>query len=66
MIGLYCFSRPDQMVGHNFKDDVAITFAFSCKGAIKRFSTLYQDVRESEVKRIRLFGNVKVIILTDY
>ena len=63
---IYCFARPNAMVGHNFTDDVAICIAWSKKGAIKKFSTPYAEVKENEVCRIKWFKKPKVKILTDY
>lgn len=63
-MGIYYFARPDQMVGHNFTDDVAIVCAISKKSAIKKFSVLYNNVQDNEVRRIRFCTHVRV--LTDY
>ena len=64
---IYCFARPNQMVGHKFTDDVAICFAFSKRKAIEKFSLYYTKVRPSEVKRVNLFTTCPFIsILTDY
>ena len=63
-MSLYCFSRPDAMIGHKFTDDVAICRAWTHKQAIKKFSKLYSDIQPHEVCRI---GRIKKIrILTDY
>lgn len=62
----YYFARADQMKGHNFTDDVAICKAWSKKSAIKKFSKLYADVKNKEVKRINWFEKPRVKILTDY
>lgn len=62
---IYCFARPDQMIGHKFTDDVAICKAISKKRAIKKFSKLYKDVSEKEVFRVA-FGKNLPTILTDY
>lgn len=51
---LYFFAKPDQMKDHKFSDDVAITFAFSKKRAIKKFSTLYAEVKSTDVARVRI------------
>lgn len=51
-MGIYCFTRPDQMEGHKFTDDVAVVWAISKKSAIKKFSMLYADVQENEVDKI--------------
>ncbi len=64
---VYYFARADQMLGHRFTDDVAVCRAFTKKQAIKRFSNLYAEVAESEVKRVRWhYYKSKVVILTDY
>jgi hypothetical protein len=61
---IYCFSRPNQMVGHRFTDDVAIVRAISKKAAVKKLSKYYKDILECEVNRIPF--SIKVKILTDY
>lgn len=64
---LYYFSRPNQMVGHRFTDDVAVCFALTKKKAIEKFGLYYADVKSSEVKLLRLFSSCPCIcILTDY
>lgn len=64
---LYYFSRPNQMVGHRFTDDVAVCFALTRKKAIEKFGLYYADVKSSEVKLLRLFSSCPCIcILTDY
>ena len=63
----YYFSRPNQMVGHRFTDDVAVCFALTKKKAIKKFELYYADVKSSEVKPLSLFSSCSCIcILTDY
>lgn len=65
---IWSFARADQMTGHRFKDDVAITFALTKKQAIKKFSKLYSDIKPEEVRNrtrgLLRFG--RVVILTDY
>lgn len=65
---IWSFARANQMKGHGFKDDVAITLAFTKKQAIKHFSRLYDDVNENEIQNeIKwLFRYDKVAILTSY
>lgn len=64
---IYCFARPNQMIGHRFTDDVAICFALTKKKAIKKFGLYYADVKTSEVKLLELFSSRSCIcILTDY
>lgn len=63
-MGIYYFARADQMEGHKFTDDVAIVWAMSKKSAIRKFSRLYANVQEYEVRKVK-FGT-RVRILTDY
>ena len=63
-MGIYCFTRPDQMEGHRFTDDVAVVWAMSKKSAIKKFSVLYENVQENEVDKIGFLTHARV--LTDY
>lgn len=65
---IYIFTRPHQMIGHTFTDDVAITLAFTKKQAIKKFNFLYREVRNDEVERIglRLLLRKMPYVLTDY
>ena len=65
---IWSFARADQMDGHNFTDDVAITLALTKKQAIKKFSGWYSNIKPEEVtcelKWLLRFGGVSV--LTDY
>ncbi len=65
---IYCFARADQMVGHDFTDDVAICIAISKKKAIEKFSKFYANVREKDVFKVSFIKLIKgrVEILTDY
>lgn len=64
---LYYFSRPNQMVGHRFTDDVAVCFALTKKRAIEKFGLYYANVKSLEVKRLNLFSSCpSICILTDY
>lgn len=63
-MGIYYFTRPDQMAGHKFTDDVAVVWAMSKKSAIKKFSVLYVNVQENEVDKIGFWTHARV--LTDY
>lgn len=63
-MGIYCFTRPNQMVGHEFTDDVAVVYAMNKKSAIKKFSVLYKNVQENEVRKIDF--RLRAIVLTDY
>ena len=46
---LWYFAKAGQMVDHRFADDVAIVFATTKSGAIRKFQNLYLRVEESEV-----------------
>lgn len=48
----YVFTRPNQMKGHKFTDDVALCKAQSVTEAIKEFSKLYKDVKPNEVHKL--------------
>ena len=63
-MGIYYFIRPNQMVGHKFTDDVAVVWAMNKKSAIKKFSVLYKNVQENEVRKINF--RLRAIVLTDY
>lgn len=55
------------MVDHRFTDDVAIVFAATKDGAIRKFQSLYLRVEEKEVQPISLKKILKrPEILTDY
>lgn len=64
---LWCFAKAGQMVDHRFTDDVAIVFAITKAGAIRKFQNLYLRVEEKEVQSISLRKILKrPEILTDY
>ena len=65
---LYAFTRPDQMKGHRFTDDVALCRAWTKKRAVKKFarSNLYEGVTIREIKRVRFPKSTRICILTDY
>lgn len=62
---LFVFAVPATMVGHKFTDDVAITYAPDKVEAIAKFSRLYKDAKDAEVRKVK-FGRYGVAILTDY
>lgn len=67
MLKLYYYARPNQMVGHNFTDDVAVTLATCKPHAVYKFSKLYIGVKSSEVRPIRIKRLLRDCdILTDY
>lgn len=61
---LFVYRKAGVMTGHNFTDDVAITYASSRAEAYRKFSDHYTlDITDiSEV----WFNNEGVAILTDY
>lgn len=64
---LWYFAKEGQMVDHRFTDDVAIVFAATKDGAIRKFQSLYLRVEEKEVQPISLKKILKrPEILTDY
>ena len=61
------FAKAGQMVDHRFTDDVAIVFAVTKSGAIRKFQSLYLRIEEKEVQPISLKEILKrPEILTDY
>lgn len=63
----WVFARPNQMLGHNFTDDVALCKASSRSEAIRKFSALYNNVESGYVYRLNSRPNhFEVMILTDY
>ena len=62
---IYVYAKANQMIEHDFTDDVAIVKAKSKRKAMKYFSKYYDDVKESHVSKIEL-KNKHVKILTDY
>lgn len=66
-MAIYAFTRPGQMVDHNFTDDVAICEAKSHKEAKEKFSTLYAEIKDEEVWEVKSPSlQAGVVILTDY
>ena len=64
---LWYIAKAGQMVDHRFTDDVAIVFAATKDGAIRKFQSLYLRVEEKEVQPISLKKILKrPEILTDY
>lgn len=61
---MFAFTRANQMLEHKFTDDVALTRAWTRKGAIEKFNRYYDNVQKDEVKVVRLISGVE--ILTDY
>ena len=50
--------------GYEFTDDVAVVYAINKKSAIKKFSVLYKNIQEHEVRKIDF--RLRAIVLTDY
>ena len=61
---LYVYHKPNTMLGHNYSDDVAITWATSRPDAFMKFKKLY-DCDISDIEEVNFGGN-GVAILTDY
>ena len=67
MMPIYCFAKPDQMGDHRFTDDVAITYALTKSGAIRKFSHSYSEIRKRDVSRVKYSRLIKrIAILTSY
>ena len=62
---LYVYHKPNMMLGHNYSDDVAITYATTKEEAIKKFKEFYSDVNNKNVSE-PYFNYGGVAILTDY
>ena len=62
---LFAYKKPGVMVGHNYTDDVAITYATTKEEAIKKFKEFYSDVNSKNVSE-PYFNYGGVAILTDY
>lgn len=62
---LYCYAKADAMVGHNFKDDVAICTANNLFEACMVFSKMYSSVDKKCIKEV-VFNDDGVFICTDY
>lgn len=63
----WIFSRPGQMEGHGYADDVAHCWAWTKRGAIAKFSRLYADVMPNEVDAVQFAPFSKYpVVDTDY
>lgn len=63
---LFYYAKANQMINHNFNDDVAIVFAKSKEEAFNKFLEYYGNATLNDVKRIYIKRLNKVNILTDY
>ena len=61
---LYFYRKADAMIGHEFTDDVALTFALTKKEAFKKLSKFYK-LTQDEVEEVS-FNFGEVAILTSY
>ena len=61
---LFVYRKPGVMVGHNYTDDVAITYATSRADAYRKFSKAY-DLSIRDISEV-WFNNDEIAILTDY
>lgn len=63
----WIFSRPGQMDGHEYTDDVAYCWTWTKRGAITKFSRLYADVMPNEVDAVQFAPFRKYpVVVTDY
>jgi len=63
---LYCYAKPNQMVNHQFSDDVAICWAKNKQQALNKFHYLYKYCFLEDIFEIKYIPSVGVAILTDY
>lgn len=61
---LYFYRKADAMIGHEFTDDVALTFALTKEEAFKKLSKFYK-LTQDEVEEVS-FNFGEVAILTSY
>lgn len=61
---LYVYHKPNTMLGHNYSDDVAVTYATSRAEAFMKFKKSY-DCGISDIEEV-WFNSDGVAILTDY
>ena len=62
---LFVYKKSGVLVGHNYMDDVAITYAKTKEEAIEKFKEFYNDVNSKNVSE-PYFNYGGVAILTDY
>ena len=70
---LYCYSRPNTMIGHKYTDDVAICYAVDINEAMKKFEKYYsRELLKDHVEEVKFIKECEyekygeVAILTDY
>lgn len=61
---LWVYAKANQMEGHRFSDDVAITYAPTKEKAYKKLRQLYK-IDISEIEEVG-FNDYGIAILTDY
>ena len=63
---IFCYAKPNMMVGHKFTDDVALCRADSLEQAIELFSKYYdKSILYGNITEVD-FNKNEVRILTDY
>ena len=62
---LFVYKKLGVMVGHNYTDDVAITYAKTKEEAMEKFKEFYSDVNSKNLSE-PYFNYGGVAILTDY
>lgn len=63
---LYCYAKANQMVDHDFTDDVAICWAENKQEAYNKFKLSYGNATLNDIFEPRYSLRDKVAILTDY
>ena len=61
---LFVYSKPNAMIGHEYTDDVAITYASSRAQAYMKIKPYY-DCDISDIEEV-YFNDGEIAILTDY
>lgn len=62
---LFFYRKANAMVGHEYTDDVALTYALTQEEAFNKFKRFYTLVTIDEVEEVR-FNYGGIAILTDY
>jgi len=63
---LFCYSRPNMLIGHQYTDDVAICEANTKEEAIDIFSQMYSmELLDNNVKKVE-YNDLGIFVATDY
>lgn len=68
---IYVYTKSGSIIGHQFTDDAAVTFALTRRKAVKKFKRYYTEVNDSDVVNItpgllQCLASRRIVILTDY